>query len=276
MTIVIQRRNWIASAMNSNNHPKGPEVLHLDYKTEIRRTNVSAWKDMIRYPVQFEWTFEPNEICVMKESMQVSLISNKLSSLHEEELTACIERLQKQMPEISDGWFVRFDEASPKDGVRALPLYTAHQIIEQIVTSMRALRALEEGNRVLYFCPYQPDWNSEKELRVFVYNSRVTAISQYATKTKLFPAMSDEKLTAVAKSVTNFLDQHVSQYTSRLGTQFVCDIYFDIEPRVIEFNSFGYWLASGSGYFHWLTDKEILYGDGETVVFRIDSGEPQI
>jgi hypothetical protein len=274
MSVVIQRRLWDANAMNSNNHSKGPEVLHLDYKTEIKRTNVSAWKDMIQYPVKFEWTFEPAEARVMKESMQISLISNKLSSLHEEELTACIDRLQTQMPEVQDGWFIRFDEASPKDGVRAWPLYTARQVIEQIVTSMRALRALEEGNCVLYFCPYQPNWNSEKELRVFVYNSRVTAISQYAIGTKLFANMSDEELTSISRSVKDFLDQRMPEYTSCLGTQFVCDIYlgdFDVaRPRVIEFNSFGYWLASGSGYFHWLTDKEILYGDGETVVFRVD------
>ena len=30
--------------------------------------------------------------------------------------------------------------------------------------------------------------------------------------------------------------------------------------RIIEFNSFGYWLAAGSCLFHWLDDAEILKG----------------
>jgi hypothetical protein len=53
----------------------------------------------------------------------------------------------------------------------------------------------------------------------------------------------------------------------------VCDVYapsLDGEDvRVVEFNSFGYWLASGSAVFHWITDRDVLYGLSDSMVVRV-------
>jgi hypothetical protein len=54
---------------------------------------------------------------------------------------------------------------------------------------------------------------------------------------------------------------HISNYTIDLA---VVDskIYF------IELNSFGAEYAAGSALFHWIIDKEILYGNTDRIEFR--------
>lgn len=38
--------------------------------------------------------------------------------------------------------------------------------------------------------------------------------------------------------------------------------------ELVEFNSFGADFAPGSALFHWLNDKDILYGNGDTITVR--------
>lgn len=186
--MIIQRRAFDGDNMNSLNHSKGPEVRDFDYNTEISKTDLKNWKDMIEYPVAFEWTFTRTESRHLVESMDVSLISHELSSTHQEELEEIIERLSIKLPAAPVGWFFRFNQASPKDGKRNWPIKTAKEVIEQVVTSVRARRCLKEEDHTMYFCHYQPEWDPDRELGVFVYKGRVTAISQY-TKTRSSPIL---------------------------------------------------------------------------------------
>jgi hypothetical protein len=273
--ITIQRRAFDETIMNSTNHPKDPadlEVRDLDYKTEIRKTNLKYWRTLIDYPVKFEWTFTTEEVKHFQAAMPISLISREFSSLHSEEMEAAVKRLETELIDSRTGWFVRFDSASPKDGKRSWPLLTASEVIEQVVTSERALRALEDGNRTLYFCYYVPRWDPQREVRVFVYKGKVTGISQYPIRSDYFRTFSDDGLKFIAGGIVSLIEKGMPEMILALNTEnFVCDVYVEDHGfgGIIEFNSFGYWLASGSSYFHWMLDKSILYNREGKVVFRV-------
>lgn len=272
--VIIQRES--PAEVNSQNHPKeldDEEVQLLDYRTEIDKTSLLKWRSLIDYPIVLEWTFTPVEIRHLMDSMQVSLISKRLSSLHREELDEIIQRLDRELSQISSphGWFCRFARCSPKDGCRAWPLLSSKQVVEQVVTSVRAQQALQHGGTTLYLCRYLPNWDPHREVRVFVYRGRVTAISQYTARSHYFERLTDEQLERVAHRILQELTELMGRLIEAFSTSnFTCDMYIEEDRvRIVEFNSFGYWLAAGSGHFHWLTDRALLYGTNEELYFRI-------
>lgn len=76
----------------------------------------------------------------------------------------------------------------------------------------------------------------------------------------------------IGRTVVDLLSGMMSELVTTLRTEnLVCDIYVSRldSVRIIEFNPFGYWLATGSAFFHWLTDKALLYSEGGPVYFRV-------
>lgn len=271
--IIIQRRQWDEKTMNSMNHAKDPDddlVKNLDYETELNKTNLQHWRNLISYPIIFEWTFDRQEVKDLLDAMKVSLQTFKFSSLHEEELERIISRLENALPKSSTGWFFRFDQSSPKDGAGKWPMITARHVILQVVTSERARQCLQTGS-TLYFCYFEPHWDPHRELRVFVNQGVVTAISQYNIDTLYFSNLSDSRLKEIALTILDKMKKIMPDTCAALNlSTFICDVLVeDDEPRIIEFNSSGYWLAGGSGYFHWQHDRDLLYNTNGDVYFRV-------
>lgn len=267
---------------NTNNYPKEsnpiefPKVCDLDYETEVARTNLIYWRNIINYPIIFEYTFTKDEIYTLKESFNIGIIAGRLPVIYKEEIDDIIKRLSDVMSKFNAkyGWFIRFNRSSPKDGIGSFPLMTAEQVIKQIVTSNRAAQAIYHNDTTIYFCKFDPKWDSERELRVFIYNGKVTAISQYSCYhvVDIFANMKDNGLTTITNNITNIINILLPQLILSFNTNsFVCDVYVnhDSSIKIIEFNSFGYWLASGSGLFDWKNDYEKLYNTDNKIYFRI-------
>lgn len=163
--IHIERRKLDHSAKkNEGNNPKMECDKDLDYNTEIAKTYLTKWKDVLNYPILFEYEFTKDERETLLDAAKIGVITKRPSSLHAEELEEIIKRLESAMKNIKeepDGWFVRFDGASPKDGKRDFPLMTAREIIEQIATSWRAMTCLDRQQK-LYFCKFLKDWTGQE------------------------------------------------------------------------------------------------------------------
>ena len=111
---------------------------------------------------------------------------------------------------------------------------------------------------------------TSRELRVFVFNWEVTAISQYAWTDPFsnFSHMTDSKLVKVGLLVDQFNQGKVSPAWRRVGgiDCYVMDVEVDFEEtghsvvRLIELNTFGAEFSSGSALYHWLRDNHILQG----------------
>lgn len=259
--------SW-GTTCNTNNHPKDPddiEARDMDYRVEVSRTNLSRYRHLIDYPVAWEYDLTVREAKILGECCASGFLTGRVPAQYEEEMAEIAERMQAYWPEKPDGYFFRFDSASPKDGVVGFPVRNAAEAVRNIATSKRAMRALENGERSLFFANFDKTWDENREFRVFVRNGRVTAVSQYVPwRPCVLSERSDEEVANTTRSMVRYLEEDVlPSVLPALGTNdVVADTYAcpDGTFRVVEFNSFGYWLASGSALFHWLEDRAVLYG----------------
>ncbi|XWV25158.1 cell division cycle 123 protein [Tupanvirus deep ocean] len=260
---------------NSNNHPKDPndlEITNLDYETELNKTNLMNYAHLINYPIEWTYTFSEDDINIILKCSE-SCIKTGSIKLFQEELDPVIKNLQNYWPFNNKAYFFRFNSCSPKDGAPDFPVINATDVITKIVTSKRAWQSMFWKKEVtMYFVEYDYNWDTSREFRVFIYKRKVTAISQYNIMIKsILAGKSNTVAKNLAKTIQNYLENGILDLIcTSVGTNnVVCDIYVndDMTCKIIEFNSFGYWLAAGSALFHWLDDKKKLYNvDGKIYI----------
>lgn len=274
--IIIQRIDFNTldhSKINNNNLPKDSldyEAMAKNYSDEVVKTHLNTYYKLVNYPVKFEYEFTEDEINILKESAKVSIITAKRNSLMEDELMTIENRLKNNW--IDGKYFIRFDSGSPKDGYPKFPLMSAANVIDIIITSHRAFKAMNNDNKKIYFVEFNESWESSHEVRVFVRKGKVTCISQYNPyNAAFFNEMTDLNLKHITQNIISKVNQLVKLLCDNIKTyDFVVDLYIedDYGAKLIELNSFGYWLSSGSALFNWNDDRTKLYGDGN-IYFRI-------
>ena len=264
---------------NTNNHEKHPndvEAMNKDYKKEIFKTHLSNYMDLINYPVEWTYTFTQNETKLLSDICKIGIQVLRRPKIFSDEIEQIVDRVNKNW--VNGEWFVRSDSASPKDSMIKFPYRNPTELIDGIITSRRfylgVLDNIQFGKEtVLYFVKYGTNWNIERELRCFVRNKKLTAISQYDWfRYGFFCHLSEPELKRIAENVDLLVCDIVDKITEKIETDdFVVDLYVndDGSLKIVELNSFGYWLASGSALFHWITDKDKLYNDLGNIYFRI-------
>lgn len=280
MSIIIQKTNSETldhKQVNNNNLDKDPDDLdahNKDYQTELRKTHLLNYADLIHYPTKFTYEFTPVEVRYLQQASQISIITNKWTKLYDEELNEILERLKQNW--VEGQYFIRFDSGSPKDGTVEFPITNPESVIMALITSKRALSALNFGYNKLYFMDYDSEFDSSKEVRVFIKNRKVTCITQYNWyKPGYFNKLNDETLQLIAKNIVNEVENNlIPLVCDKINTNdFTVDylVKEDLTLKIIELNSFGYWLASGSCLFNWNTDRDIMYDNqhNHNVYFRI-------
>ena len=119
-----------------------------------------------------------------------------------------------------------------------------------------------EDDIKVYLVPFDRAVAIERELRVFVSDNKVTAMSQYDVfNSSVFSSMNDEQLASVARCVDNFHRQQVLPLWDGISS-YVMDVEYiaeDNRVQLIELNSFGAELAAASALFHWVRDANKLY-----------------
>jgi len=197
-------------------------------------------------------------------------------------------------------FFCRFSTRSPKDGVsvsaedkalditsrlkkklQLLSVTNADQVINLITHSQRVFSDIRfyfqyrvagssSGKLYLILRDFIPDLPVDHEFRCYVYNRKLTAISQYQCYC-VFPSLMDEKhVLQCRSSIVNYIEKikHIFPMDS-----FVIDIVVlpDYTCQVIELNPFGIDMASGSALYSWIKDYDLLYGklDIDFVPIRI-------
>lgn len=260
---------------NSNNHwvnNSRPE----DYDEVLAQTNTSKWINLFKQfkyisisnPVWLSWLKQANEICSQ---------TGKFSQLFEDEMDEICSVLEKE-PDISQifngtGYFVRVNNVSLKYGQhKEGPYYSMRQILESTLSCIGGHTPIKPDTNDLDI--YLMEWieiHPENEFRVFVFQNKITAISQqnlYSlllnTNTNIpnqvFELEMKEKLDIIVKYFYNTIMNKVDWINS-----YTIDIAIvDLQAYFIELNSFGKEYSSGSALFHWLLDESILYNKFET------------
>jgi hypothetical protein len=249
-----------SEALNFDNRANLPisENENSDYDAELQKTWVCMWKSLISYPIIWTYEFTSSDIKILRELTKIGIQTGNLSKLYDDEICQILIRLKQEWHE--GEWFVRLDSLSPKDTVQ-FPIKDVHQFLKQLCTSKRFQSALASDNRCLYFLDFDIKWNKQCEYRVFVYNGQLTAISQYSTE----ESISEEMKIKNWKEVIHWLENDIIKPALNVleTRNFTIDIYLKEDEnikKIIEFNSFGYWLAANGCLFNWTTDREILYG----------------
>ena len=260
---------------NSNNHWVN-NIRPDDYDDVLARTYTSKWIDQfkkykyinISNMVWLNWLKQANEICSQ---------TGKFSQLFEDEMDEICSKLEKQS-DISQifngvGYFVRVNNVSLKYGQhKEGPYYSLRQILESIVSSIRGHTPIKSYTTNLDI--YLMEWIEilpKDEFRVFVYQNKITAISQQNIYSQLlntnlnipnhiFELEIKEKLDIIVKY---FYDDIVKKI-DWINSYSIDMAIINSQAYFIELNSFGKEYAAGSSLFHWLLDEPTLYNKFET------------
>lgn len=251
---------------NSNNHWPN-NIKPSNYDEIVSLSNTSYWID--KFKTYKKITINSKELSWMRECNKISEQTRKFSHQFDDELINLLHSHQ-EYDYLFDGtpYFVRCDNVSLKYGQHGVgPYYNLKQIIESSVSSLSGHSPIK-GHDVLNF--YLIPWvtiNPDKEFRVFIYNGKLTCISQQNCYRR--NSLDVMELEQLCKIIVSYWENtikanitHINSYTIDIA------ILDDSTPYFIEINGFGKEYAAGSALFHWIIDETKLYGDGNAVHFR--------
>jgi hypothetical protein len=283
---------------NSNNHWVN-NTRPCDYEYVLEQTSTSKWinqfknykKITIDNPVWIKW---------LKEASEISAQTGKFTELFSDEFDLMVEMLEKefgyQFDNIEPGYFVRVNNVSLKYGQhKEGPYKNIRTILESVVSSIGSHSPIKYNTLKLEI--YLIKWiqiDPEFEFRVFVFNNKITAISQQNLYSQLFKNYFSDPIDPVdhddsdnSDNSDNYSDHHnsnnpdnftniikdklnivVNYYYQEIlpKINWISNYTFDFaivesKPYFIELNSFGKEYAAGSALFHWILDEKILYND---------------
>lgn len=258
---------------NSNNHWKN-DIRPENYEFVLSQTYTSKWielfknykKIIIDDPIWIGW---------LKETAVISSKTGKFTKLFNDELEVMVEQLDKQyahlFENVNPGYFVRVNNVSLKYGQhKEGPYSNIRTILESVVSSIESHTPIKTNTTKLDI--YLIEWVEIKpafEFRVFVFNNKITAISQQNLYSKVFceylDQLDQDQFTKMIRNKLDILVDYFYQVILRKIT-WISNYTFDFaivndNPYLIEFNSFGKEYAAGSALFHWELDEKILYND---------------
>ncbi|KAF4455676.1 hypothetical protein F53441_2076 [Fusarium austroafricanum] len=237
----------------------------------------------------------PAQARLLVEASGSSIITGELNRAYQEDIgEEIIPHLPLKFP--PEGLFMRLDHCSPKDGRQTVPgrlsLHSPNDIIIRLTTSQRAQNAisksLEEGSKTvdLIFLPFNCRMGSKREYRVYCAPGAgvISAVSQYCWhKPWFFGGEEPEFCTKVVDEVWKGIqkihkdilqdlnpNKEMDQLLLSQGLSF--DVFYDEADKtsqLVELNVFGVRSGCGSCLFHWINDLDKLYGNAESVEFRV-------
>jgi hypothetical protein len=210
-------------------------------------------------------TFSVSESSIIRAASKISIITLKRPGIYGEEL-ADIDRVIQTKIDNNQSYFIRSEHCSPKDSRLGGygPFRRASQIVNSIITSDRMISSCDPSEPIrLYIVPWRSDWDLKLEFRTFMYQGKLTAISQYHWFENV--GLTEEKMLELAGLINDFYRENIDNFL-RINHSAVVDLVYNVVTQrfdLVEFNSFGREMSSGSALFHWLNDYDKLYGLNE-------------
>lgn len=182
------------------------------------------------------------------------------------QLTGTI-RCEEELDSLSDksisflNKFVRSEHMSFKYGMFGSgPYNSLKEIVLSLITAPdyhSPLSFYKQGETMtLYLFPWR-QINKDREFRVFVHNKQVSAISQQFIdhSNVWFDSLSSLEQMKVLNRIVDFANK-IEKINCIIDL-----VVNDDEIYFIELNPFGEDYGAGSALFHWVNDRDILYGN---------------
>lgn len=310
----LNKQSLTVNCLNKN---QGEQLVRpSDYMDKIYENRTSNWVDKFK-EYNFETQIGKNQYTklIIHDVKWLKLISRlnrtlgHFSKLYEDDLNEFVENYKSKIEncncmslfnlDVNDNkipYFVRTENVSLKTGHHGIgPYYTFKQIIESLVTCSYGHTPLtEDTNEIVIYLFEWIDIKPYNEFRVFVNNSRITAISQqnlYSKYDELQINHNDGSLELKLNNIVSYFNTTIKnrfdQKSFTFDFAFTCTDLFtgtssfastnqftsdgaliNVEPYFIEPNCFGKEYAAGSSLFHWIIDEDILYGKHNEIYFR--------
>jgi len=249
---------------NSNNHKPKPD----DYYDKLEMGNTKNWIDIFHDDYETVTIDDEKEIKWMLDSQYISIMNCKFSQLFEDEMEQFLEKynVQFDIPK-----FIRFENVSLKCGQHGVgPYKSMKEIIESLVScSLEHTPLYRETKKLtIYVLPWK-DIHIKDEFRVFVYNNKITCISQQDPYNK-YDQFTQVYIELISNIITGYFNNKIKDKFTHINS-YSYDFYVDPitrNPYFIEMNTFGTHYSAGSSLFHWILNEDKLYSDGSTVCFR--------
>ncbi len=221
-----------------------------NYETVLQQTYFNKYKHLKSYkeiiiPIK-SWMYDAHKI---------SNITGKFPNQFIEELE---EYITKYNILFDKEYFVRTENVSLKYGKK---IYNnTKDIIIDIITSPNRHTPLNKKVKELILYLIEPvEIDKNLEFRVFVYNNKVTAISQQFIYQKN-TIITDNNVLSICNKIVEYIYNHIIPYINHIKNYTIDLAIVNNNVYFIELNSYGAEYAAGSALFHWIIDKDILEG----------------
>jgi hypothetical protein len=216
---------------NSNLNLGSPDTKIIKITDDIKKVLINMYENQEKYS---------NELDEFKNTIQNELISG-------------------------DEYFIKLSGTSGKNEKGINKFSKANDIISHLASVKLFVDQEYKREKDTYLILIK--WNDKIELRnefrIFVFNKKITGISQQSKK--LFNYSEDElEIFQEAFSTINFIKN--IPYNNC-----ILDVYVDLEFKkciLIEINPFGAHCGAGSSLFKWDDDYELLHSNSEYIEFR--------
>lgn len=259
------------SKYNSNNHGN---VRPEDYLHVLSQSYTEKWINLFKPEYKKITIDNPHYIHLLKLADDIEKKTGKIPYIFMEDIKPLLKELEHHFD--GTNYFVRVNNVSLKYGLHGTGPYTnIKDIIESSITCMNGHSPIYPNVTKLdiYLLPWV---NIEKvnEFRVFVFNNRITAISQQNLYLTLYDDLSIEKIHENLQLIVDYFTQEIVGKITWISSYNYDFAIVDGKPYFIEMGCFGKEYAAGSALFHWVLDEDILYGkNGDSIIeFRYTVG----
>lgn len=249
------------------------------YLDVLSQTSAKYWIDNFKKEYHVI-NIDKKEIRWLKEAERAGQVTGNFPNMYKDELDEFVEKY-KHLESVlkSRKYFVRTEHVSLKYGCHKCgPYDSVQKIVESLVTSRSGHSPLSNimynHDIKLYLIPYV-NIDSDQEFRVFIYNNKITAISQqnlYQPNLTLSKQSTDKQLTTISSWVNlinDYFNLNIKGAITHIKSYILDFAIIDNNiPYPIELNTFGHQYSSGSALFEWTRDHDILYGKHDKIHFR--------
>lgn len=226
-------------------------------------TNLHIWYDDYEehtFKTVF-YRFTPEEMDELKNDLRYDI--EYVGEVHKRLQEFMLTYLEPEMNGLCNKeitkYFVKLTSMSNHSN-KSYTVHNTNQILIDLVKGDRTFFELERGINTLCFREYSDADFEKNEFRCFVYNGKLTAISQYINNVNV-----KHNKVKIAKKIGKFI--------KNLGIGYpdcTIDVLFEKNKcTIVEINSFGKDMGVGPCCYNWEIDHEILYSNGEEVVVRL-------
>ena len=244
----------------------------------IAEFSLEAWKRRLGERLNNNFCIEKS--CFALCEKHVSYMKNGYIDDYKKDLDDLVKELDNFfMANDEDcGWFLKLSYRSAKDVPQGrFPVWKTEDVITAIVCSERCFddmvaHQFHQRNHaylppmLLHLLPYE-ECNRDRELRCFVYDRRLCAITnQFPEDPWLFEGHEIELILTIRNFVCRLWQKHSDLYDEAVIDVEVSE---DMQPNLIEFNPYFKKGSTAAVLFDWEQDKSALENRGGRIEFRV-------